>query len=57
MRVLISMPQDFLDMIDAIAETEHRSRSELIREAVRLYSRKAIARKIELGGNCSYEKS
>lgn len=38
-RVLISMPQQFLDMIDEMAEEESRSRSELIREALRLYIR------------------
>ena len=36
-RVLISMPEKFLDEIDQIADTENRSRSELIREAVRTY--------------------
>ena len=36
-RVLISMPEKFLDEIDNIADTENRSRSELIREALRTY--------------------
>ena len=36
-RVLISMPDDFLDKIDEIAGDEQRSRSELIREALRAY--------------------
>ena len=36
-RVLISMPEKFLDEIDQVAETENRSRSELIREALRTY--------------------
>lgn len=36
-RVLISMPEKFLDEIDQIAEGENRSRSELIREALRTY--------------------
>lgn len=36
-RVLISMPEKFLDEIDQIADTENRSRSELIREALRTY--------------------
>jgi metal-responsive CopG/Arc/MetJ family transcriptional regulator len=36
-RVLISMPERFLDEIDAVAEGENRSRSELIREALRTY--------------------
>lgn len=36
-RVLISMPERFLDEIDNVAEGENRSRSELIREALRTY--------------------
>ncbi|OGH96924.1 MAG: hypothetical protein A2104_02150 [Candidatus Melainabacteria bacterium GWF2_32_7] len=36
-RVLISMPEEFLTKIDKLAETEQRSRSELIREALRTY--------------------
>ncbi len=36
-RVLISMPEKFLDEIDQVANTENRSRSELIREALRTY--------------------
>jgi CopG family transcriptional regulator / antitoxin EndoAI len=36
-RVLISMPEEFLTKIDKIAENEQRSRSELIREALRSY--------------------
>ena len=36
-RVLISMPEDFLSKIDDVAEGENRTRSELIREALRSY--------------------
>ncbi|HSA06742.1 MAG TPA: ribbon-helix-helix protein, CopG family [Candidatus Gastranaerophilales bacterium] len=36
-RVLISMPDEFLGKIDGIASEEQRSRSELIREALRTY--------------------
>ena len=36
-RVLISMPEKFLNEIDSIATTENRTRSELIREALRTY--------------------
>ena len=36
-RVLISMPEAFLEQIDEIASKEDRSRSELIREAMRRY--------------------
>jgi metal-responsive CopG/Arc/MetJ family transcriptional regulator len=38
-RVLISLPDKFLDEIDGIAEEEQRTRSELIREALRNYIR------------------
>ncbi|MGE0201452.1 MAG: CopG family ribbon-helix-helix protein [Candidatus Melainabacteria bacterium] len=38
-RVLISIPEKFLDEIDQIADDEQRSRSELIREALRNYIR------------------
>lgn len=36
-RVLISMPEKFLDEIDNVASSENRTRSELIREALRTY--------------------
>ena len=36
-RVLISMSNDFLSKVDDIATTEQRTRSELIREALRVY--------------------
>ncbi len=39
-RVLISMPEEFLIKIDEIAEGENRTRSELIREALRTYIHK-----------------
>ena len=39
-RVLISMPEDFLTRIDEVAEGENRTRSELIREALRTYIHK-----------------
>ena len=39
-RVLISMPEKFLEEIDGVAENESRSRSELIREALRTYIQK-----------------
>jgi metal-responsive CopG/Arc/MetJ family transcriptional regulator len=38
-RVLISLPEKFLSEIDILAEDEQRSRSELIREALRNYIR------------------
>lgn len=39
-RVLISMPKEFLNKIDELADGENRSRSELIREALRTYIHK-----------------
>lgn len=36
-RVIVTVPDDFLAQVDQIAEDEHRSRSELIREALRQY--------------------
>ncbi|MBR2386902.1 ribbon-helix-helix protein, CopG family, partial [bacterium] len=40
-RILVSMPDDFLKSIDKIALTEQRTRSELVREALRSYMKKA----------------
>ncbi|MCD7878952.1 MAG: ribbon-helix-helix protein, CopG family [Candidatus Gastranaerophilales bacterium] len=39
-RVLISMPESFLGEIDKVADNENRTRSELIREALRTYIHK-----------------
>jgi len=36
-KVMITMPDEFLKELDKAAAQEHRSRSELIREAVRAY--------------------
>ena len=36
-RVLISMPERFVDEIDNVANSENRTRSELTREALRTY--------------------
>jgi uncharacterized protein (DUF433 family) len=36
-KVLISLPQDFLDDVDNLATKERRSRSEIIRESLRAY--------------------
>lgn len=43
-RVLISMPERFLDEIDNVATMENRTRSELIREALRTYMYRNQAR-------------
>ena len=36
-RVLISMSNDFLNKVDSVATSEQRTRSKLIREALRVY--------------------
>ena len=36
-KVMISLPDEFLRDVDGIARAEHRSRSELVREAIRRY--------------------
>jgi len=42
-RILISMKDNFLKSVDEIAQSEQRTRSELIREALRVYLKKAKA--------------
>lgn len=41
-KVLLSIPDKFLNQIDEIAETEQRTRSELIREALRTYMKRNV---------------
>jgi CopG family transcriptional regulator/antitoxin EndoAI len=36
-KVMVSFPEEFLAEVDRVAREEHRSRSELLREAMRLY--------------------
>jgi len=36
-KVMVSFPEEFLAEVDRVAQKEHRSRSELVREALRLY--------------------
>ncbi len=49
-RVLISMPEEFLHKIDQVADGENRSRSELIREALRTYIYKQKVRESTTAG-------
>ncbi len=42
-KVLVSMSEKFLERINEIAEEEQRTRSELIREALRSYIRRSTA--------------
>ncbi len=41
-KVLLSLPEKFLNQIDEVAQNEQRTRSELIREALRTYMKKNI---------------
>ncbi len=51
-RVLISMSNDFLNKVDSIATSEQRTRSELIREALRAYiKRNAISNNVRAEEN------
>ena len=51
-RVLISMSNDFLTRVDSIATSEQRTRSELIREALRVYiKRNKIANNLKAEEN------
>ena len=40
-RILISMPDEFLDKVDGLANDEQRTRSELVREALRSYIKRS----------------
>lgn len=39
-KILVTMPDDFLHRVDGVANDEQRSRSELIREALRSYMKR-----------------
>jgi hypothetical protein len=41
-RVLVSFPSEFLSDVDKLATKEDRTRSELVREALRLYMKQAV---------------
>ncbi len=41
-KVLLSIPDKFLNQIDEIADIEQRTRSELIREALRTYMKRNV---------------
>ena len=46
-KILVTRPDAFLDKVDGLAENEQRTRSELIREALRSYMRKATLRQTQ----------
>ena len=39
-KILVTMPDEFLNKVDGLANDEQRTRSELIREALRTYMRR-----------------
>jgi CopG family transcriptional regulator/antitoxin EndoAI len=47
-KILISMPDKFLNKVDELAGAEQRTRSELIREALRSYIKRNTAVNTEL---------
>jgi len=47
-KVLISMPEEFLSIIDGFAASEQRTRSELVREALRNYVKRGRTFNTEL---------
>ena len=51
-RVLISMSNDFLNRVDSVATSEQRTRSELIREALRVYIKRT-----EISNNAKAEQN
>lgn len=44
-KILVTMPDEFLHRIDGVASSEQRSRSELIREALRSYMKRSNIKK------------
>lgn len=46
-KVLISIPKEFLSQVDRAAVVEQRSRSELIREALRSYIKRSNMPSVE----------
>ena len=45
-KILVSLPEKFLEDVDRVAAEERRSRSELIREALRAYLEARLRRKV-----------
>ncbi len=46
-KVLVTMPDEFLNRVDGLADSERLSRSELIREALKNYMRRLSKTQIE----------
>ena len=49
-KILVTMPDAFLNKVDGIANDEQRTRSELIREALRSYMRRVSAHQSQKAG-------
>lgn len=46
-KILVTMPDEFLSRVDGLANDEQRTRSELIREALRSYMRRTSAQQVQ----------
>lgn len=46
-KILVTMPDEFLNRVDGLANNEQRTRSELIREALRSYMRKTSVQQMQ----------
>lgn len=46
-KILITMPDEFLNRVDGLADKESCSRSQLIREALRNYMRRVSKKQLE----------
>ena len=46
-KILVTMPDEFLNRVDGLADKESCSRSELIREALRNYMRRVSKKQLE----------
>ncbi len=46
-KILVTMPDEFLSRVDGLANNEQRTRSELIREALRSYMRKTTVQQMQ----------
>jgi len=55
-RFVVTIPDDFLEEVDARAAAEHRSRSELVREALRGYLRSG-GRKGDISDRPEFKKA
>lgn len=57
-KILVTMPDEFLSRVDGLANNEQRTRSELIREALRSYMRKTTVQQSQKAtDNAKYLKT